>query len=879
MEEEVDLSYSQDTGPWPLQARRGELGLRFSGDFNHARILQEKAVEASAKMFDMIAVGIVVLGLLGFLYGAYSIGLSDFDLVFFFRPAWENLLLWVGVLSALYLWSRRIQEASEYEVTRILSASNLKQWEGTGQGLDVYSLFTRGSRQVWNGVVEILSTNKASDPTSIELLLSLLGHKSIQMVFYRFGVSPENAKQLFSAIPRESLNAELESEYVSKLPFVAFDEALRLRNRSVDPLMLFCGLVKMLPDDHPVQKYFFDLDLSYDKLEVIASWVFNLDLMIEEDKLFRKLASHKSDRGINKGLTSVPTPYLDQFSVDLTIQAKYHKLPMTLGREEDTDKVLELLSSSGKSVLVMGSVGTGRSTVLAEMAYRMASEQVPAVVQDKRLIRLELAGILGSKASPEQALVNIFNEAGHSGNIIFAVEDVQQLNKAVGGEGLSVLELLLNLMENSRIPLVATTTPESYQTQLRTTATFDERFVTYELQDLDERKIMLASSIQASMLEVQTGAFFQYQAVKEAVRLSEDFFHDVGQPQKTIMLLKEAAQKVKSLPSGPQKLISPEDIQKIVAEKTHVPTSTFTQEEAQKLLNLEEEIGKRVIGQHEAVKAVAEGMRRARSGLSSGQRPLASFLFVGPTGVGKTELAKTLAGVYFGDERYLLRLDMSEYRGDDGMRKLVGIPGQTSATPFVTHLKTYPFSLFLLDELEKASPDILNLFLAVLEDGRITTATGQTLDLTHTIIISTSNAGTPEIQAGITEGRSLDSIRAELMEKILINYYRPEFLNRFDGVILFEPLKPEEIEKITALQLQGVARKLEDKKIKIIFTEATIKKVAHDAFDPLLGGRPIRRYIQDHVESVIAKLLLSKSLDRGGQVTIDVGESGEFISK
>jgi ATP-dependent Clp protease ATP-binding subunit ClpA len=213
------------------------------------------------------------------------------------------------------------------------------------------------------------------------------------------------------------------------------------------------------------------------------------------------------------------------------------------------------------------------------------------------------------------------------------------------------------------------------------------------------------------------------------------------------------------------------------------------------------------------------------------------------------------------------------------MRKLVGAPGQQVSTPFVTHLKTYPFCLFLLDELEKASPDVLNLFLAVLEDGRITTASGQTLDLTHTIIIATSNAGTPEIQAGIKEGRAMDSIKSELLEKILVNYYRPEFLNRFDAVILFKPLVPDEVVEITRLQLAAVTKNLLQKKIKLGFSEAALHKVATEAFDPLLGGRPIRRYIQDHVESVIAKLLLSKQLERGGDVTIDLNEAGEFISK
>lgn len=879
MEEVPEIQFSPASGNWPLRAQREDVSLVFTGDFNQARVLQEKAVAASTKLVDLIAYIVVGIGLLAFIYSAYDIGVGKTDLLFAFRGSWENLFVWVGVLAALYVWARRIQEAAEYEVSRVLSAANLSSWKKLGGQIDVYSLYTRGAREVWNEIMRVQSERKASEPNTVHVFLALLQHKSIEMVFYRFGVSPKEVIAALEGMLEQPLDVNKESEWVARLPFVAFSEAVKLRNRSVDPLMLLCALVLELPDGHPIQKFLYNLDLTYDKLEIIASWLFNLDLLIEEDRVFRKLAKHKSDIGINKGLTAVPTPYLDQFSVDLTIKAKYHKLPLAMGRETDTDKVLDLLSHNGKSVLVMGGVGTGRSTVLAEIAYRMASEQVPDAVQDKRLIRLELAGILGSKASPEQALSNIFNEAGHSGNIIFALDDVQQLTKAVGSEGLSVLELLLGLMEDSRIPVIATTTPENYQTKLSSTANFTERFVTYELIDLDERAIMLASSVQASMLEASTGAFFQFQAVQEAVRLSDSFFHDVGQPQKTVQLLSEAAQSVKSAPEGPQKLITPEIIQKVVSEKTHVPTASFTQEEADKLLNLESEIGRRVIGQQEAVKAVAEGMRRARSGLSSGQRPLASFLFVGPTGVGKTELAKTLAAVYFGDERYLLRLDMSEYRGDDGMRKLVGIPGQSVETPFVTHLKTYPFSLFLLDELEKASPDVLNLFLAVLEDGRITTASGQTLDLTHTIIISTSNAGTPEIQSGIKEGHTLENIKSELMEKILINYYRPEFLNRFDGVILFEPLKPAEIEQITSLQLAQVARKLEERKIKLSFSEAAINKVALDAFDPLLGGRPIRRYIQDHVESVIAKLLLSKSLDRGGQVTIDVDESGEFVSR
>lgn len=892
---------------WGMTAESDSLRFVFSGTFRTARIERERLAKSLDKLVSIVLTVVAAMGAIGLLYSIWHLGYFEDDIWFLFRHHYYNAAFWIGALAALYLWAKRIHEAAEYEVTRVLSPAVVAIWVKHGRDIDVYKLFTHSAKEVWNNSLRTSRKYGTETPNTVHIFLALLDHPAVKLVFFRFGVNPATfIPALEQYLKTQGLPNE--SDLVQRLPFAALEEALKMRNRSVDALMLLCALVTILPEDHVIQKIFFNVDLSYEKLEAIAAWVFNLDLLVEDDRIFRKLARHKSDSGLNKGLTAVPTPYLDQFSQDLTIAAKYHRLPLTRGRDTDLDKVIDLFGQ-GKNVLIKGPVGTGRKTVVNDLAYRMASEQVPRFLQDKRLIKLELAGILGSKVAPEQALLNIFTEAEHSGNIVFAVEDVHSLKKAVGGEGLSLLEILVNHLDNSPILVIATTTPEEYQNNLRTVTGFDEQFATYELADLDLHGILVACCMRASQLEASSGGsfafstdgvgggigsifssflpshwfkskggvFFEFQAIEEAVRLTDQYFKDKGQPEKAIEILKEAAQRAKGTPSN--HLITPKLIQEIIAEKTHVPTDTFTENEADKLLNLEDEIGTRVIGQREAVVAVSEGLRRARSGLSTGQRPLASFLFVGPTGVGKTELARTLSKVYFGDERYLLRLDMSEYEGVDGMRKLLGISGSDATTPFITHLKTYPFSLFLLDELEKASGDVLNLFLQVLEDGRITTAGGQTLDLTHTIIIATSNAGTPEIQSGLREGKTLDEIRPMLMQQILTKYYRPEFLNRFDGVILFAPLQPQEVEQITRIQLKGLAAQLLTKKIKIQFTDNAIDKIAKDAFDPLLGGRPIRRYIQDHVESVIARMLLSKQLDRGGDVTLDVNEAGEFITK
>jgi ATP-dependent Clp protease ATP-binding subunit ClpA len=291
---------------------------------------------------------------------------------------------------------------------------------------------------------------------------------------------------------------------------------------------------------------------------------------------------------------------------------------------------------------------------------------------------------------------------------------------------------------------------------------------------------------------------------------------------------------------------------------------------------LESELAQSIVGQKPAVQAVVEALQRARSGLSRGTRPIASFLFVGPTGVGKTELAKQLARSYFGSEQYFLRLDMSEYQGNDGIEKMLGGKNDTQDTMFVKHIKNFPFCLFLLDEFEKASRDVLNLFLQILEDGRITTARGETLKLTNTIIIATSNAGTPDIQAGIKEGKSLALIRDILFEQILLKSFAPELLNRFDGVILFTPLSQSEVEQITQLALKRLAAQLLDTKgITFEYTAAAVTEIAIKAYDPLLGARPIRRYLQDHVETLLAKILLSQNPARGTKLTLDL-QNGEF---
>jgi len=311
-----------------------------------------------------------------------------------------------------------------------------------------------------------------------------------------------------------------------------------------------------------------------------------------------------------------------------------------------------------------------------------------------------------------------------------------------------------------------------------------------------------------------------------------------------------------------------EDIARVVSDITSIPTTKITENESEALLKLEDKIHERMVNQSEAVKMVSASLRRARTELREGKRPIANFLFMGPTGVGKTELAKTVSEIYFGDEEYMIRLDMSEYQYADSVKKMIG--DETGVLGYLTEaVRKAPFSLVLLDEIEKAHPDIMNLFLQVMDDGRLTDGQGRTIDFTNSILIATSNAGAIFIQEQIFAGKKTDDFREALMNEHLMKVMRPELINRFDGTIVFEPLSFDNVVDIARLMLKSTARMLEVKGIRFKAEEGGIRILAKEGFDPQFGARPLRRLLQNKVDNEIANKILSGELKRRDTVYID----------
>ncbi|MBI4360105.1 MAG: ATP-dependent Clp protease ATP-binding subunit, partial [Candidatus Jacksonbacteria bacterium] len=361
---------------------------------------------------------------------------------------------------------------------------------------------------------------------------------------------------------------------------------------------------------------------------------------------------------------------------------------------------------------------------------------------------------------------------------------------------------------------------------------------------------------------------FTYQALVAAVELSNKLIHTEHQPEKAHGILQEVASGVAAA-RGKRATVTDQDVARAIAGKINMPVARLEKSEGEKLLRLEGEIHKRYINQDYAVKQVSAALRRARAELRDENRPIANFLFVGPTGVGKTELVKRIASVYFNSEKDMIRLDMSEFQEVGSITRLLG---SADAPGLLTEsARMNPYSVLLLDELEKAHPNILNLFLQVMDDGRLTSGDGEVVDFTNLIIVATSNAGTKKVQEYLSSGKKIEDIREQFVKKDLLEWFKPEFINRFDDVIIFQPLSEENIQEIARLILTDIAGKLEGKGIMLRVAPEALRELARIGFDPLFGARPLRRAIQDHVQNSLANYLIAGKIGRRDTVHLEPG--------
>jgi ATP-dependent Clp protease ATP-binding subunit ClpC len=703
--------------------------------------------------------------------------------------------------------------------------------------------------------------------TPVDLIDRLLGFAHIRAIFAKMGVDREKFRQEV----RKRARKMKEPVSLGELYRLSLAQARRFAHRHVTLADLFIAL---LEDTPALSEALFEEGISLEEARRVVRWM-DRQWRLEHPPHFWD-AEYKVKRlgGVNRAWTARPTPNLNRLGVDITRQVQTGKLSPVAPREDVIGEIIQILSRTSRdNVLIVGPAGVGKSTLVTSLAAWIIEGDVDPVLFSKRVVRLDVPRLIAgvkTQGEFEKRLIGVLNEVRDAGNIILFIDQIHTLTTAGTGEGsLNVFAAFEPYLADPAVQVIGATSWLDYRRYIEPKEAFARMFQLVEVSEPDEAQTLKVLELVTVNLERKYKVTISYQALRAAYQLTEKFIHDRVQPDKAIDALEEAAVMVsRARPGGS---VTHEDVGRVIAQKTEIPLTQVTGEESAKLMGLEKKLHERVIGQDEAIKAVADALRRARVGLREEDRPIAALMFVGPTGVGKTELAKALAEAYFGSESAMIRLDMSEYQTRDSVASLIGPPPSSSGAPVPGRLteavRRKPFSLILLDELEKADPDVINLFLQVFEDGRLTDGAGRTVKFNNTIIIATSNAGT-ELFRQASERHWTEEETRQRLEQEFLKYFRPELLNRFDGIIVCGSLSKEELLQVVRLKLEKIKEQMAEKDIVVRFSEALVEELARRGYDPHLGARPLRRLLQDTVEAYLARRMLSGEISRGDVVKL-----------
>ncbi|TSC93505.1 MAG: hypothetical protein CEN89_42 [Candidatus Berkelbacteria bacterium Licking1014_7] len=604
-------------------------------------------------------------------------------------------------------------------------------------------------------------------------------------------------------------------------------------------------------------------NLDQKDLAQIVYWQTHLWKIYYPVSVFIQPANFQTTGGIAKNWASGYTPVLDEFSSDITEMVVSKKLDyIYLAHRTNTEQIETVLSRSGKhNVILVGPPGIGKQTTVMGLARKILIGKTLPQIAHKRVVRVDLNTALSASSGQEveQRLIRILSEVSRAGNVILYIEDIERLfeNRNLALGAINATQILLPFLNSTRMQLIATTTNQSYNSFIINQPGLSEAFEKIDIKEPNMSQSLRIAEEVAPQIEVKTNTFFLYGALKEIVNQADRLFASRRFPQKAIDLTDEIASFASK---NNLKIITPQIVDQYISTKTNVPIAEANAQQKQTLLNLETKLHNNMVNQEQAVKAVADALRRSFAGVASQGKPMGNFLFIGPTGVGKTQLARSLAEVFFGSQKQILRLDMSEFQQTEDIYRLIGeqkanIPGILTA-----RIREKPFTLLLLDEIEKAHPNILNLFLQILDEGQITDTFGEKAYFKNALIIATSNAGSNFIRQELEKNAPMEQISPKLLDYIQNQkIFTPEFLNRFDAIIAFRSLKIEELEQVMEIKIRKLNHQLKNK-VMVNLSGQAIKKLAILGQDPEFGARALERVLQDKVENLVANAILNNQV-------------------
>ena len=759
-------------------------------------------------------------------------------------------------------------------------------------------------------------------------------------ILEEFGVDPEKLETLITQLiaPSGVLVAEKSAGYsprAQKIKEQAVKEAEKQKEEQAGTEHLLLAMLR--ETDCVGTRLLYTMGVNIQKLysAVLSAAEIDSNSTLEELQMQKKQKENKNST----------TPTLDQYSRDLTAMAADGKLDPVVGREKEIARLIQILSRRTKNnPCLVGEPGVGKTAIVEGLAQRIVSGMVPDSVKNKRVVVLDLSGMVaGSKyrGEFEERIRNVINEVRSNQGILLFIDELHTIIGAGGAEGaLDASNILKPSLSRGEIQLIGATTLEEYRKYIEKDAALERRFQPVTVEEPSEEETLEILKGLRPYYEQHHGVAIEDSALEAAVKMSVRYINDRFLPDKAIDIIDEAASKVRlggyhvtpemdalelklrEIQNDKEKAVKAADLSMakelqarqreieaeiavykekeerrnkrkkisvtessvadIISDWTKIPVQRLTEGETRRLARLEKELHKRVIGQDEAVKSVAQAVKRGRVGLKDPNRPIGSFLFLGPTGVGKTELSKALAEAVFGSEQAMIRVDMSEYMEKHSVSKLIGSPpgyvGYDEGGQLSEKVRRNPYSVLLFDEIEKAHPDVFNILLQVLDDGHITDAHGRKVDFKQTIIIMTSNAGAQSIiepkklgfMSNQDEKQDYDRMKSGVMEEVR-RLFKPEFLNRIDEIMVFHPLNKSHIKKIVNIMLKKLEKRCREQlEIELKITESVREFLAESGFDSKYGARPLRRAIQTKLEDPMANALLEGRIKRGETVRIQL---------
>jgi len=699
----------------------------------------------------------------------------------------------------------------------------------------------------------ILYSLISSDSALISFVLSrlLMNQKEIQKIVEESLMLPSSdGEQNFPDLLLESLR-----------------NAQKRGQASISQGNLLTGLAKQSP---LFKRILVEASLKAEDIDNLTWWWEGSQKKTEEKKRFWEYKNLIKIGGLAKSWAAGYTITLDQYAIDWTEMVERKGFEEIVGHEKEIGQIERILARQEvNNVLVVGEAGSGRGAMLQALTQKILFGESLPELNYKRVVELDLSLLINRKESQEEAgavLEQIFREVLQATNIILIIQDFHNF---IGGHlRPGTVDISGTLAAYLRIPqfrLIAVSDFASFHRFI------ESNIIVSSFEKVEVSEVSIDETIRLLQLfvpgwEVKYKKFISYPALKELVIEADRYLPAIPFPKKATDLM---AELLVELSRSKNPLVLPRHVAQIVSEKSEIPVGQISLEEKQNLLNLENLLHERIINQNEAVSEVSSALRRARADITIRKGPMGTFLFLGPTGVGKTETAKALAATYFRSEERMIRLDLSEFQNPTDLKRLIGSTEEESF--FVTQVRENPFSLVLLDEIEKAHPNILNLFLAVLDEGSMRDGLGRKVNFLNTIIIATSNAGYQIILRAIEEKLEMPSIKEKLLAHVFNEgIFRPEFINRFDAVVVFRGLTEENLFKIAELMLGKLKKNLAEKGIEFVINHELISEVARLGFDPVFGARQMRRVIQDKIENVLAQALLSGQIKRGQRISLEI---------